>query len=67
MLVLTRRLGEEIVIGDTICVKIVGVDGCQVRIGVQAPREVAIFRREVYARRQAEEDEAGGPTPEPCG
>jgi carbon storage regulator len=50
MLVLTRRLGESINIGDEIKITIVDIDGKQVKVGIEAPRDVAIFREEVYER-----------------
>jgi carbon storage regulator len=48
MLVLTRKKGESIVIGDNITVKVISVDGDQVKIGIEAPRNVEIHRQEVY-------------------
>lgn len=48
MLVLTRQLNEEIIIGDQIRVKVLSVSGGQVRLGIEAPPEVTILRREVY-------------------
>jgi len=48
MLVLTRQAGEEIVIGDDIRLKVVAIVGSQVRLGIEAPPEVAVFRREIY-------------------
>ncbi|RMF60353.1 MAG: carbon storage regulator [Calditrichaeota bacterium] len=50
MLVLTRRLGEAINIGDDIKVTIVEIDGKQVKLGIEAPRDIMVFREEVYER-----------------
>ena len=50
MLVLTRRLGEAITISDNIKLVIVDLDGTQVKIGIEAPREVEIFREELYEK-----------------
>lgn len=58
MLILTRRVAESIMIGDNITVKVLGVKGNQVRIGVNAPKEVAVHREEVYRRIQAEKEQA---------
>lgn len=52
MLVLTRKIGQSIVINDNIRVVIVAIHGNKVRIAVEAPREVAVDREEIYARRQ---------------
>lgn len=61
MLILTRRAGETLVIGEDVRVKVLEVKGQQVRIGVTAPREVAVHREEIYERiRQAEEERGGG-------
>jgi carbon storage regulator len=54
MLILTRRVGETVVIGDDITVTVLGVKGNQVRLGVNAPKDVAVHREEVYERIQAE-------------
>ena len=50
MLVLTRRLGETIVIGDDIVIKIVDIHGKQIRVGIEAPSEVSVYRGEIYER-----------------
>lgn len=54
MLVLTRRIGEVLVIGGDIKVQVLGVKGVQVRIGIEAPRAVKIDREEIHERKQAE-------------
>ncbi len=53
MLVLTRRINERIIIGDDIVVTVLEVHGDQVRIGIDAPREIKVFREEVLQRDQA--------------
>jgi carbon storage regulator len=55
MLILTRRVNETLMIGDEVTVTVLGVNGNQVRIGVNAPKEVAVHREEIYERIKAEE------------
>lgn len=54
MLILTRRVGETLMVGDNVSVTVLGVKGNQVRIGVNAPKEVAIHREEIFQRIQRE-------------
>jgi carbon storage regulator len=56
MLILTRRVGETVVIGNDVDVTVLGVKGNQVRLGVKAPREVSVHREEIYKRIKEEPD-----------
>ncbi len=58
MLILTRRVGETLMIGDEVTVTVLGVKGNQVRIGINAPKDVAVHREEIYMRIKRE-NEAG--------
>jgi carbon storage regulator len=59
MLILTRRVGEAIVIGDEVTVTVLGVKGNQVRIGVNAPKTVSVHREEIFDRIKNEQQGAG--------
>ena len=56
MLILTRRVGESLMIGDDVKVEVLGSHGNQIRIGIDAPKEVPVHREEIYQRIQAEKD-----------
>lgn len=56
MLILTRRVGETLMVGDEVTVTVLGVKGNQVRIGVNAPKDVSVHREEIYLRIQQESE-----------
>lgn len=60
MLILTRRVGETLMVGDDVTITVLGVKGNQVRIGVNAPKDVAVHREEIYERIR-KENESGKP------
>ena len=63
MLILTRRVGETLMIGDAVSVTVLGVKGNQVRIGINAPKDVPVHREEIYQRIKREHEAAGGEAP----
>jgi carbon storage regulator (csrA) len=65
MLILTRRVGETLMIGDEVTVTVLGVKGNQVRIGINAPKTVAVHREEIYQRIKGENE--GSPVPDESG
>lgn len=54
MLVLSRRIEETLIIGDDIKIKVLGISGNQIRIGIDAPKEISVHREEIYQRIKAE-------------
>lgn len=64
MLILTRRVGETLMIGDEVTVTVLGVKGNQVRLGINAPKNVSVHREEIYQRIKAEQAEGQQPKDE---
>lgn len=60
MLILTRRIGENLIIGDDVTVSVLGVKGNQVRIGIDAPKNVQVHREEIYNRIKLEQEAGNG-------
>ncbi|HEY8010939.1 MAG TPA: carbon storage regulator CsrA [Rudaea sp.] len=65
MLILTRRVGETLMIGDSVSVTVLGVKGNQVRIGINAPKDVAVHREEIFQRIKREHSEQGAQSEAP--
>lgn len=59
MLILTRRVGETVMIGDDVTITVLGVKGNQVRVGINAPKHVAVHREEIYERIKREQQGGG--------
>lgn len=62
MLILTRRVGETVVIGEDVSVTVLGVKGNQIRLGINAPKDVSVHRQEIFERIQNENSDEGSST-----
>jgi carbon storage regulator len=67
MLILTRRVGETVMIGDDVTITVLGVKGNQVRVGINAPKNVAVHREEIYERIKREQQPDRGEAPDAPG
>lgn len=65
MLILTRRIGETLIIGDDVNITVLGVKGNQVRLGINAPKDVSVHREEIYLRIQQEKHDGDVDVTEP--
>jgi len=63
MLILTRRIGETVMVGDDVTITVLGVKGNQVRVGINAPKSIAVHREEIYERIQRERAASHAPRP----
>jgi len=63
MLILTRKIGESLIIGDDVEVTVLGTKGNQVRIGIDAPKDVSVHRKEIYDKIQEEREQDSDPGP----
>lgn len=63
MLILTRRVGEALMVGDDVIIRVLGIKGHQIRLGIKAPKEVSVHREEIYQRIQQEKQKKPGNLP----